>query len=449
MNGGGIIYHFIMEHFIKPFVDRISDDLGEKLLRDNYTENLWEMYSTTKKVTPQLVVETTMRAERRTPISRPFGSPYKFSDWDKLLFNPVHLKRLPTPTNTKIITKTVIGPAVENPLEIEIPIIIAGMSYGGALSKKCKIALAKASKIAKTATNSGEAPLIMEEREAADKFILQYNRGGWAEEIDDLSKADMIEIQLGQGAQAGAPMRTPASQIDSEMRTIFKLDKGEDAVIHSRLPNVNSSNDFINLVNDLHAKLTVPIGLKIAATHYLEEELEIAVQAGIDFIAIDGVTAGTHGGPTILQDDMGLPTLPALVRTVEFLEEKGVKDKVSIIAGGGLITPGHFLKALALGADAVYTGTAALLALAHTEGLKATPWEPPTSLLLHSGRLKDELDVDKASNYLANFLKSSIAEMKLAVKAMGKEDFKELNRDDLCSIDKELAERIGIDWVYN
>jgi len=438
-----------MNLFIKPIVDRVSDDLGEKILTDNYTENLWEMYTTSKKVTPQLLVETTLRAEKGKPISRPFGSPYKFSDWNKLLFNPVHLKRLPTPTDVEINTKTIIGPNAKKPLKLDIPIIISGMSYGGALSKKSKIALAKASTIAGTATNSGEAPLLIEEREAADKFILQYNRGGWATDIKDLEKADMIEIQLGQGAQASAPMKTPAKQIDAEMRAIFKLKEGEDAVIHSRLPNVNNPGDFVNLVKHLHSKLDIPIGLKIAATHYLEEELEISIQAGVDFITIDGASGGTHGGPTILQDDMGLPTLPALVRAVEFFEKRKVKEKISILIAGGLLTPGHFLKALALGADGVYIGTIAMLALVHTEGIKAYPWEPPTSLVLHSGNLKGELDVDKAAKNLANFLKSSVAEMKLAVKAIGKDSLKELNKNDLCSTDKQLAERIGIGWVYN
>lgn len=437
-----------MKLFTKPIVDLLSDDLAEKLLTDSYTENLWEMYATIKKVTPQLLVETSLRAETGTPLSRPFGSPHHFSEWDKLLFNPVHLMELPTPTEEEVETETIIGPEAKKPLKLGIPIIISGMSYGGALSKACKIALAKASTLAKTATNSGEAPLIKEEREAADKFILQYNRGAWATDINDLREADMIEIQLGQGAQAGAPMRTPASKIDSEMREIFKLEEGEDAIIHSRLPGVNSSDDFITLVNELHSNLDVPVGIKIAATNYLEEELEIAVKAGVDFVTIDGASGGTHGGPAILQDDMGLPTLPALVRTVEYMEKKGIREKVSILIGGGLLTPGHFLKALALGADAVYIGTIAILAFVHTEGLKATPWEPPTSLVLYTGNLKEDLDIDKAARNLLNFLNSSIEEMKLAVKAMGKDNFISLNRKDLCSVDRELAERIGIDWVY-
>jgi methylamine---glutamate N-methyltransferase subunit C len=438
-----------MNSIVKPIVDRISDDLGKKLLTDEYTMNLWEIYSTGKKVSPQVIIETSLRAEKGTPISRPFGSPQRFSAWDKLLFNPVHLKTLPTPTNIDVNTSTIIGPEATKPLKLGIPIIISGMSYGGALSKKSKIALAKASTLANTASNSGEAPLLKEEREAAERFILQYNRGGWATDINDLKQADMIEIQLGQGAQAGAPMRTSAKQIDSEMRKIYKLNEGEDAVIYSRLPNVNNSNDFIALVNELHSKLDIPIGLKIAATNYLEEELEIAIQAEIDFITIDGASGGTHGGPTILQDDMGLPTLPALIRTVEYLEEKGIRDKLSILIAGGLLTPGHFLKALALGADAIYIGTIAILALVHTEGIKATPWEPPTSLVLNTGKLKEDLDVDKAAQNLANFLKSSVTEMKLATMAMGKRDFNELNKEDLCSNDKELAERIGIDWVFN
>ena len=438
-----------MNLLVKPIVDKMSDDLGEKLMTDNYTENLWEMYSTGKKVTPQLIIETTLRSEKGKPISRPFGSPLKFSKWDKLLFNPVHLTRLPTPTDSDIKTKTIIGPQAKHPLELDMPILISGMSYGGALSKKCKIALAKAATKVKTATNSGEAPLLKEEREAADKFTLQYNRGGWATDINNLRQADMIEIQLGQGAQAGAPMKTAAKNIGAEMRSIFRLEKGEDSVINSRLPNINSAEDFINLVEDLHQKLAIPIGLKIAATHLLESELKNTEKAGVDFITIDGAEAGTHGGPPILQDDMGLPTLPALVRTVNFLEEKKAKERISILIGGGLTTPGQFLKALALGADGVYIGTIAMLALVHTQTVKATPWEPPTSLMFYNGQLKKDLDINQGANNLANFIKSSIAEMKLATKALRKESFAGLDKKDLSCLEDKLAQKIGVDWVYN
>ncbi|REJ32424.1 MAG: FMN-binding glutamate synthase family protein, partial [Bacillota bacterium] len=162
---------------------------------------------------------------------------------------------------------------------------------------------------------------------------------------------------------------------------------------------------------------------------------------------VDGAEGATHGGPPILQDDLGLPTLHALARTVRYLEQAGAKDDVSIIASGGLVTPGHFLKALALGADAVYIGTIALLATLHTQMLKAAPVEPAVQVALYTGRYSEDFDVDQGAQSLANFLRSCVREMELAVYALGKTAFRQLERSDLCSVDPEIARMCGIDYA--
>jgi methylamine---glutamate N-methyltransferase subunit C len=243
-------------------------------------------------------------------------------------------------------------------------------------------------------------------------------------------------------------MKTKSQNIDHEFRQAFGLKRDEDALIDGRLPGVNSPDDFINLVSFLKDRVAVPVGLKLAASHHLEKELKFAVEAGLDFISIDGAEAGTHGGPTILQDDFGLPTLHALCRTVNFLEQKGLKDEISVIIGGGLLTPGHFLKALALGADAVYIGTIAIMALISNMIKETLPWEPPTELVLYSGKDKDKLDVDQAALNLAYYLKSAIKEMELAVKALGKTKITDLDKSDLSSLSREVAAITGVELVY-
>ncbi|ACL70479.1 FMN-binding glutamate synthase family protein [Halothermothrix orenii] len=433
------ITKYLIEKYMGGFIDR--------LVEDKYTENLWEMYGTTEKIFPRTLVETAMRAKQGTPLERPFGTPQHFSPWYKLLFNPVHLFKMPTVDSVQVDTSVTLGPGASKPLTLDIPIMISGMSYGGALSKKAKIALARGASLMGTATNSGEAPLLEEEREAACYFIGQYNRGGWMTG-DMLQKLDMVEIQVGQGAQAGAPMKTKSNKIGPEFRKSFHLNKGQNALIDGRLPGINSAEDFIELVKRLKEKVDVPVGLKFAATHHLEKELAIAVEAGVDFITVDGAEAGTHGGPTILEDHFGLPTLHALCRTVTFLEKEGLKDKISVIASGGLLTPGHYLKALALGADAVYIGTIAVMAMVSSQIKKTVPWEPPTELVLYSGKQKNELDVDKASLNLAYYLKSCVKEMELAIKALGKEKISEVDKKDLCALTEEVAKITGVELVY-
>jgi glutamate synthase domain-containing protein 2 len=428
-------------------MDTMMDHYMKRMLQDPYTENLFSFFTIMQKLTPRAIFEAGMRAESGKPIERPLGSPIVLSEWNKLLLNPVHMFKLPTQDGVQISTGTTIGPKAKNPLHLEIPIMITGMSYGGALSLKAKIALARGASMAGTATNSGEAPLIDEERNEAKFFIGQYNRGGWMNTDEQLKQLDGIEVQLGQGAQAAAPMSMASHQIGEDLRKAKKLKPGEDAVIHSRLPGVNSTEDIIKVVQNLKEKYDVPVGIKIAATHYMEKELDIAIQAGVDYFVVDGAEGGTHGGPTTLEDDVGLPTLFALSRTVNYLKQRGVKENISVIASGGLTTPGHFLKAMALGADAVYIGSIALMALLQTQMAKALPQEPPPQIPLYLGKFKEDLNVEEASEHLAKFLKSCVEEMKLVCYSLGKTDLAQLDKSDLVCVDRNLSNALGIDYA--
>lgn len=429
----------ITDRMIDYIMESLVDRAVGRMLQEPYTENVFSTYTTLKKIGLLGLVEAGMRAETGLPIERPLGSPFAFSPWETLLFNPVHLFRMPTQDGVRVDTSVVLGPRAQRPLRLDIPILIAGMSYGGALSKRAKIALAKASAMMGTATNSGEAPLLPEERAAAKYFIGQFNRGGWLNSHEDLQPLDAIEVMLGQGAQGSAPMRTPSKHIGDEMRAIFRLKPGEDHVIHSRLPGVDSPEQFVALVKRLRKTYGVPVGLKIAAGHYLEREMDIGFEAGIDYFVVDGAEAGTHGGPTILQDALGLPTLMALARAVKHREKAGLTRDVSLIASGGLTTPAHFAKALALGADAVYIGTIALVALMQTQALDAIPSEPPVQTVLYQGKFREDLDVDLAAQHLAKFLRSCVQEMALLCASLGKTALSHLDRSDLCATDIHVA----------
>lgn len=419
-----------------------------RIIKDQYTENLFELVPATKKVNPINLVEIAMRAAQGTPVPRPLGSHLHFSPWEKFLFNPVHLFRFPTPENVAINTAVTIGPRARKPLTISIPVMIAAMSFGGALSKNAKIALAKAATMAGTATNSGEAGLLKEEREAAKLFIGQFNRGGWLNSPEKYKLLDAIEIQLGQGAQGSAPQRTTAKNIGEDYQSVFELKKGENAVIHSRLPGVNTQEDFIQLVRKLKHETGVPVGLKIAASHHLEKELEVALEAEVDFITLDGAEGGTHGGSPTLQDDVGLPTVFAITRAAEFLAQKRASRDVSLIATGGLVTPGQMLKALALGADAVYIGTAAIMALVSEQMVETVPFEPPTSLVVYTGKITDSLDIDKGAQSLFRYLNACIQEMEQVAISLGKTALTDLSKTDLCTLDPFIAKATGIELGY-
>lgn len=437
----------IIKNFTRSIFNEVIDETINRLAKDQYTENLFELFPVAKKVSPIYLMEILMRSQQGTPLSRPLGSHIHFSPWEQLLFNPVHLDRFPTQENVAIHTSVTIGPKAKKPLTISIPIMIAGMSFGGALSKNTKIALAKAATKVGTATNSGETGLLKEEREAAQLFIGQYNRGGWMNTPDRYKQLDAIEIQLGQGAQGSAPQRTSAKNIGKEYREIINLKEGEDAQISSRLPGVNTKEEFIQLVRRLQNETGVPVGLKIAATHHLEKELAIAFEAGVDFITLDGAEGGTHGGAPTLQDDLGLPTLFAITRAHHFMTRQQVLGKVSLIATGGLVTPGHMLKAMALGADAVYIGTAAVMALVGDQITNSLPFEPPTSLVVYTGKITDQLDIDRSVTNLVRYLNGTVREMELATISLGKTSLSDVSKSDLCSIDPFIAKATKVAYA--
>jgi methylamine---glutamate N-methyltransferase subunit C len=438
----------LLNELLLRMANPIADGLFEKLVTEDYAKNPLVMTTIMEKLTLRAIAETGIRAQTGKALKRPMGSPLRLSPWEKLLLNPRQLFQLPTEKQADIKTQVTIGPKAKRPLKIDLPILITGMSYGGSLNLKMKEALAKGSGLAGTATNTGESAVSHEERDAAKFLIGQYNRGGWLNTPEQLKQLDAIEVQLGQGAWGGAVESSMKyDEMDEHLRELWKVKPGKTTGKKARFEGVNSPNDIIKLVNKLKQTYEVPIGVKIAATHYMECELEIIGQTQADFIVIDGQEGGTAAAAPTLEDDIGLPTLFAISRTVDWLRNQGKRQQFSLIAAGGLRTPGEFLKALALGADAVYIGSIAIIATLQSQMIKALPEYPAPQLALYNGSLSDQLDVDLGSKHLANFLQSCREEMIMALQAMGKTDIRELGREDLVCLDREISGALKIGYA--
>ncbi len=423
--------------------------LYKRITTERYWSNLFETYNLAKMIGLGRLVETELRSAHGQPPGRPFGRRNAVSPWNDLYFNPVYLHRLPLLDYTQVGTEVVIGPEAKYPLKLKIPVLIGGMAYGTALSAKTKQALALGATMAGTASNTGNGPFLPVERAAAEKLIIQYARGSWAKDLEVIQKADAVEIQLGQGLWGPAPAELPPRRLarNPKLRRLLGVKPGEKAVIPPRLLEAETDHELKELVKALRAHAEgVPVGFKLGATQWLERELEILVRAKPDFIAIDGMEGGTHGGLGSSLDALGTPTLYVLVRARQFLTEKKLTGKISLLVGGGLYTGMDFLKALALGADAVFIGTIALIALVHTQAVKVLPWDPPTKLIFEGGRQKDKLNIDQGAQSLANFLKASVQEMQVAALCLGKDHLSAVDKGDLSTANRELAAYLGIRW---
>ncbi|MDD4600807.1 Isopentenyl-diphosphate delta-isomerase [bioreactor metagenome] len=426
-------------------IKRMSNDATAKLLSDNYDKNLAELLPSLKRFSAINLLELSLRAQSGKVITRPLGSPKHFFGYDQLMFSPQQMTKLSLPESASIDMSVTIGSRAEKPLTIKIPLMIAGMAYGTGLSKEAKLALAQASKALQTANCSGEGPLLPEEPKESGKFVLQICCWSWGERTNEqIAAADMLEVKMGQGGDVGAS-RIDAADIDGHARILGGLAPGEPAIALTAPPGVQKLEDWPGFIKDLRQRAKgIPLALKIMATDHLEEELSVAVDLGFDAIVIDGCEGGSHATPPIKQDDFGIPSLYALIRAKRYLKN----SQISLIMAGGYFTPGQCLKALALGADALYLGTVPLFSLTHDQSTKAIPWEPPTTLVFYNSPTKTQLDINQAATSVANVLDSMVLEMEEAMRALGKSSLKELSSADLISLDSITAEVTGITQAY-
>src|SRR5690606_719876 len=388
------------------------------------------------------------RARTGQPLSEPYGSTRRFLDFNELMFLPVQLSRFPLDKHQDVKTEVVIGRHAARPLRVSTPIMITGMAFGSALSKRAKIAVAKASALAGTATNSGESGFMAEEREAARKYIVQWNRGRWSNRLEDLRHVDAVEIQVGQGAEGSLGNRVKAENIREDFRAHLGLEPGQDAVRPARFRHIDDPSQFRAMVDELReASGGAPVGIKFAASR-IEEDCEVAIQAGVDFITIDGAQGGSGGGREVTINNTDVPLVYAIPRANRYLHERGVRDRIDLIVTGGLRDAGDFMKAMALGANAVYIGESALLAMIYHQLDKMPPATNPAQLFLYTGEYQDQLDIDQGAQHLANFIKASTTEMQLLAQTLGKNDLQLVNMDDMVALSREMAEITGVQLAY-
>jgi len=420
------------------------------LLTRPMSDTLAELYLSMKSTPPADFLYSSLRSQTGKVVIRPMGSARPAHGFDDLALVPAQLAQQPINEDQAVDLSMVIGPRAEKPVHATMPLYLSGMAYALALTKAARLALAQASGRTGIPLNSGQGPFLLEERQRCSSYVLQYGRWSWNRDPDILKQADMIEVQVGQGAMPGNAVVATPGEVKPDIKRMMGLGPSDRPIIHANLflKDPHQPSSLADVVSFLRESTDgIPIALKLGAGQRLEEDLDVCLDAKVDVIVIDGTEGATGNAPITLSDHFGITSLQALTRAVAHLQRRERRRDITLLVSGGFREPGDILKALALGADGVGLATIAMFALAHQQITQTVPFLPPTDLVFYRAEPKVPLDVDRATLGLTNFLESCRAEMTIALRTMGHRSISELGPDDLCALDPEIARMTGVPYA--
>jgi methylamine---glutamate N-methyltransferase subunit C len=369
--------------------------------------------------------------------------PFSLED---LYFLPAQVKTIPLNREENVNTELVIGEDAKKPLQISSPIMISGVSFG-AVSKNTKLVILKTAKKLNIGFNSGEGGVLDEEVNNSETLILQYSTGRFGVDEKLLKNASAIEIRFGQGAYPGKGSYLPAEKITPEIAQKRGLKGGESSNSPAHHPDILKPQDLKKKVSKLRKICSgAPVGAKIGCGN-IEEDVKVLVESQVDYIALDGFGGGTGATDKYVRENVGIPINTALPRAKKILKELKPKRKISLIGGGGLRNSADFAKCLALGADAVYIGTAALIAINCEQYRICYTGKCPTGITTQNPKLTKQIDLDEGVKKLTNFIQLSTKEIANLTRITGKNDVSHLNSEDLISVDRDLAMATGVKWI--
>jgi glutamate synthase domain-containing protein 2 len=435
---------------------------------------------TNQSFPPEVMARIHQMAETGQYPIRGLGARRKLPTFDDLVFLTASVSRYPLEGyRERCETRTVLGARHgARPLELEIPITIAGMSFG-ALSATAKEALGRAATAVGTSTTTGDGGMTPEERKSSSRLVYQVLPSRYGFDPADLRQADAVEIVVGQGAKPGGGGMLLGQKVNARVAAMRTLPPGIDQRSASRHPDWVGPDDLRIKIEELReaTEWSIPVFVKIGATR-VDHDVKLAVAAGADVVVVDGMQGGTAATQDVFIEHAGIPTLPAVRMAAEAIEEIGMKGDVQLIVSGGIRSGADVAKALALGADAVSIGVAALVAL----GCNRSSYETASGELIdvkadyaalgtsaghcahcHTGRcpvgittqdqvLEARLLTERAAESVANFLRAITMEVTALARACGKSDVHHLEPEDLVALTVEAAAMAkvpvaGTSWI--
>ena len=398
------------------------------------------------------------------------GTKRPLPHFDDLVFPGASMSRYPLEGyRERCDTEVILGTRFAKiPIKIDIPITIAGMSFG-ALSGPAKEALGRGATIAGTSTTTGDGGMTDEERNHSKYLVYQYLPSRYGMNPSDLRRCDAIEIVVGQGAKPGGGGMLLGQKISNRVAQMRCLPEGIDQRSSCRHPDWTGPDDLEIKILELReiTNWEKPIFIKVGgARPYFDTSL--AVKAGADVVVLDGMQGGTAASQDVFIDHVGIPTLACIRPAVDALNDLGMREEVQLIVSGGIRSGADVAKVLALGADAVSIGSAALIAIGDNDPKWETEYKElgttagafddwhlgndPAGITTQDPELMKRVNPIKAGERLANYLRVITLEAQTIARASGKSHLKNLEPEDLCALTVEAAAMAkvplaGTNWI--
>ncbi len=410
---------------------------------------------------------------------RGLGAKRRVPHFDDLVFLAASLSRYPLEGyRERCVTKTVLGTRfAKKPIQLDIPITIAGMSFGS-LSANVKEALGRAATAMGTSTTTGDGGMTSEERDSSKTLVYQCLPSRYGFDPDDVRRADAIEVVIGQGAKPGGGGMLLGQKVGPRVAKMRTLPEGIDQRSACRHPDWTGPDDLAIKIQELReiTDWEKPIYVKVGATRVFND-VKLAVHAGADVVVVDGMQGGTAATQTCFIEHVGIPTLAAVRQAVDALEDLNMKGKVQLIVSGGIRTGADVAKAIAMGADAVSLGQGMLMAMGCNRDVYFQDGQPisaeadyaalgtapgfchhchtgkcPVGVTTQDPVLEQRLQPEWAAKHLRNYLKTLTMELTTLARACGKQDVHHLEPEDLVALTVEAAAMArlplaGTNWI--
>ncbi len=364
--------------------------------------------------------------------------------WDDIQVVTAQLARRPLLDETDVTTNVTIGGGAQSPLELDIPLFVSDMSFG-ALSEEAKVSLAKGAELAGTGICSGEGGMLPEEQAANSRYFYELASGRFGWDLEKVKKVQAFHFKFGQGAKTGTGGHLPGHKVQGRIAEVRQLEEGQPAVSPATFPDLTTIDDYREVAAAVRETGGgIPIGAKLSAQH-IEADIDAALEIGVDYIILDGRGGGTGAAPTIFRDHISVPTIAALARARHHLTTSDRSD-VTLVITGGLRTHTDFVKALALGADAIAVSNSAMQAIGCI-GMRACHTDNcPVGIATQKKDLRLRLIIDDAAERLARFFGASVELMAVLARACGHSSLSEFTIDDLTTFDRTIADLTGVPW---